>query len=714
MSERTPQRKPKAGAFLGAAHQALLRTFVGREPALKLLDAALAEATSRSEPRMVSCLGPGGMGKTTLLQVFGERARSAGHRVAWIDAGATPHDAASLEDALGMPLSALGTQAKADLLVLDGLERDPSFLAFFLDRSLAVIGARVLVVTTSRESLVLGPRASALSAITRELRLRPLSDEETLEGLARRGVPDKQRAELAALAAGLPRAIAELAERTRVDRPTPLAERPPHELVDAVAAGIVRDLPSTLHRRAVEAMAVALALDEPLLGAMLHGIAPPEEIRGLYDWLSALTFVVRDVRGLIPHPRVRDALHRELEVRDPVLRRELGKRAGSELVERVTDAGLATRHHHVIEALFAQRDVLTSGSASLLEGARQERVRRATEQDFGRALELVGSMDSELSPLLAALHRVHPERLLVLARPSAEPSLFVALFVLDDPSLSSPLPSPLPSEILRAARLAARGGPCVAFRCWSPNQKSDLTPAHLAAQVALSMVAVEELGASIAVGTMPAGFEGHAAIFGASRAPDHAYLTDLGALSEGATGAAGLDRLARNLGDRGRRSESARGARSVDPTPLRVELDLEAPMVEGDRPTSGVASIDEAVLSGWVRTALAARHRPHELKKSPLLELTSVLALAKAHGLTPEQALARFLDESCRALAGSPAYESSARLLELTYLDPTIVKQEAAAAELRLPFGTYRYQLRRALELVTLEIAARDEQARKA
>ena len=91
-----------------------------------------------------------------------------------------------------------------------------------------------------------------------------------------------------------------------------------------------------------------------------------------------------------------------------------------------------------------------------------------------------------------------------------------------------------------------------------------------------------------------------------------------------------------------------------------------------------------------------------------------MLALAKAHSLAPEQALARFLDESCRALAGSPAYESSARLLELTYLDPTIVKQEAAAAELRLPFGTYRYQLRRALELVTLEIAARDEQARKA
>ncbi len=683
-------KRGKVG-FSGAAHRALLRSFVGRAAALKVLEGALSEATSEGEPRLVTCLGPAGMGKTTLLQVFAEEARSSGSRVVWLDAGAITRDDATLERALGAPMQTLGGAARADLIVVDGLERDPALLGWLFDDVLPRAGARITVVTTSREPTALAHRASSLSAITRELRLRPLSDEETIDALARRGVPPAQRAELATLAAGLPRAVAELAQRSRVDRPTPLADRPPHELVDAVAAGIVRDLPSVLHRHAVEAMAVACALDEPLLAAMLADVeSSGTDVHALYTWLGALTFVVRDVRGLIPHPRVRDALLRELEVRDPVRLRELGQSAALELLRRVDGAGLPTRHHHVLEALFAQRTELGL-AASLLEGAGQERLRRASGADLELGARLVASVDPASSHLFDAVAAQHPERVVVLARPDAAPSMIAVLVPLDDESAP---------EAVR--QLAGGAAPRVLALTFSSLTQQARIAAHLAAHVALSMLAIETLDAASLSMSLPAELIPHAPLLGATRAVgSERFVTDLSALSGGATGPLGVERVAYAIG-----------------MPLRSDAVLaEAPASHPSAaralPPLALPPLDEATLAAWVRSALSARHRPHELKKSEMLSLACIERSVRG-GAAPEQALAQLLDESCRALASAPAYESSARLLEVTYLDPSIVKQEAAAAELRLPFGTYRYQLRRALELVTVEIATREDEARRA
>jgi hypothetical protein len=683
-------KRGKVG-FSGAAHRALLRSFVGRARALELLDGALAEASAENEPRLVTCLGPAGMGKTTLLQVFAEQARTAGSRIVWISAGELEKDEASLERVLGAPLEGLGSTPSADLVVVDALERDPALLAWLFDDVLPKVGARVLVVTTSRDPALLGSQASALSAISRELRLRPLTDEETIDALARRGVPAEQRAELAVLAAGLPRAVAELAQRSRVDRPTPFAERPPHELVDAVAAGIVRDLPSLVHRHAVEAMAVACALDEPLLAAMLADVLPPgTDLHALYTWLGALTFVVRDARGLIPHPRVRDALLRELEVRDPVRLRELGQSAANELLRRVDGAGLPTRHHHVLEALFAQRSELGL-SASLLEGAGQERLRRASGADLELAARLIESVD----PSASALFAHHPERVVILARPEAAPSMIAMLLSLDEDGA--------PADAL--SRQAEGAAPRVLARTFTSSTREARIAAHLAAQVALSMLAIESLDARTYEGELPAELIPHAPLLGAVRvAGSELFSTDLFALSGGASGAVGVERLAFAIGMPLRQ----RGA-FVSQVPPAMLAPNASPGVQG---WVAPAPFDEATLATWVRSALAARHRPHELKKSAMLALACVDRLVRG-GVPPEAALGQLLDESCRALASAPAYESSARLLEVTYLDPSIVKQEAAAAELRLPFGTYRYQLRRALELVTVEIATREDEARR-
>lgn len=600
--------------------------------------------------------GPGGIGKTALLTVFTESC--AGHRVTWMVAGTPLRDEDRLVQILGYPLERLGRARLPDVLILDATEKDRELLDWMLDVALPRAGSRVLVVTAGREGF--GPPSharSALAAVTRELRLKPLAEAESIELLARRGVLERQRVELAQLAAGLPRALVELADKSRADRPTPLAERPSHELVDAVVASLIRDVPSPFHGQAIEALAVALALDQPLLAAMLDGPVSSDQLGALYDWLGALTFVARDPRGLVPHPRVRSALVRQLDARDPVRRRELGRRAATELWERVDGASLATRHQLLVEALFAQRDVLVAPAAAtaLFVGAREERVRHATAKDAPLALQWVAGTALEAS--------IDATSLLLAGRPGLAPS--------------------------SAAAWVPEGG---------DRERPTLVVWRAPAEPATTLSAPE---LAVLIGAVSAHVEAGRTTFDISAPSDLEELADdLGLVPSFSPGLLpGHQRF-------GLAFQPSPGEAGVLELMRRIALD-DAPPAPAVQATTAPSEAVE-VRADWVRAALALRHRPHELKKSPLVQLRLVQRSAQP----PEQALAALFDEVLASLAASPAYAASARLLAVTYFDPSVVKQEAAAAELHLPFGTYRYQLRRALELFGEELAAREQAAR--
>lgn len=419
-----------------AALEALARRFVGRAQARASLLRWLAEAGT--EPRVVWLSGPAGIGKSALAHVFARDARAKGHHVCF-----------------GEPFPGeVGHGARVDVVIFDGAEAGDALSQ--LSRLRARGGGALLVLVASRDPVPDALRAQPhLEAVTRVLQLRPLEPPEAEALLRGRDVPAAEAARLAPLAAGSPRALVELAERARADRLTPLAQRAPTELDDALAAAVYRAAGDALERAAVDALGVAGTLDVPRLARML---AIPERAPDgrdavtLLAWLARQSFVAREAGAVTCLPTMRKALVHHLRARDPSW----------------------------------------------------------------------------------------------------------------------------------AASLAARGGE--ALPAPSPE-----------------VVAPSELGPAL-------------------------------------------------------------------------------------------------------REALAARHRPHELRTSPLASLACV----RDRPGPPERALAEVLDEVCRELAASPGYASAGRLLEVTYLDPATVKQEAAAAALGLAFGTYRYQLRRALELATEALAARE------
>lgn len=135
--------------------------------------------------------------------------------------------------------------------------------------------------------------------------------------------------------------------------------------------------------------------------------------------------------------------------------------------------------------------------------------------------------------------------------------------------------------------------------------------------------------------------------------------------------------------------------------------------------TTPEPALDEPTFADAVKNALPRLNRIHELKNSPLVRSAALAASLPAKSraeaalnpLRAGEALAQFLREARDALADNPVYASAARILTVTFFEPAS-KQEAAAAALRLPYGTYRYQLRAAVRLFTQELWEREKAAR--
>jgi hypothetical protein len=625
---------PANPSFWSRAQQALLRMFVGRESALRSIENAWTEAAS--EPRIVWCCGPSGIGKTALTQVAGARIRARGGRVVFLHAG-------QLQDAV-KTVSALGRESIPDMLILDSEGTESQHVERVFETLLPQAGEHILVLVASVEPPT-ARVATAFDGILRTLRLRPLSEEEAAEALARRSVALAQREDIIALAGGLPRALAELADRARTDRPTPINERSPHELAEIIALNVTRSAPSPDHRRALDALCVVPMLDAPLLHAMLTSTRTPVE--DLFTWLGEHSFVVREAQGLGLHPRVRDALHRELCMRDPMQRKAMGDSAARVLMERMhTSLALGDASRFYSDAFFARREVRPPVLSALLRQARKLCVIRAADLPSAVRLKLDAPTSALLSQANSTFFGVgrSPDNLdLWVELDTREPTHITARFHAPPHAAEAPF---------SAAPLAGTS----LVLAYAHMHRKALVYLHL-----------------------PAAFEGELAPLGFSlleETEDAAlYLAEL-------TPSAPAISVATSTS-----SDSISEVPSDD-------------VQDADR-------LDAKTLSLALRHAFAARFEPHTLRRSTLLSLDTV---QRAGG--DEEALAAILDALCTSLAASPAYVSSARLLQVTYLDPSKPKQEAAAVDLGLPFGTYRYQLRRALDLATQDLMHRERAAR--
>lgn len=282
------------------------RAFVGRADELRIFAAMLDGA----EPATVLHVhGPGGVGKSALLQRMGWLAESHGRAVVRVD-GREFDPAATATDPGGV-------------LLFDEIDALPGRSPDVLGQVLSDLPADAVAVVAGRQPAHAVWRTDpGWRAVTRTIRLENLASEESRELLRLRGVPDTAHDAALGFTHGHPLALALLADvigqasDTTVDPATP-------EVVAVLLNSLVGTAPSNEHLATLEACSQVAVTTEPLLAALL-GTA---DARGLFNWLRDLAVIDFSPRGLHPHDIVRDALARELRWRDPEAHQKIHARA---------------------------------------------------------------------------------------------------------------------------------------------------------------------------------------------------------------------------------------------------------------------------------------------------------------------------------------------------------------------------------------------------
>jgi hypothetical protein len=343
---------------LGARlRQARLRRFVGRSGEVDLLRRALhglsadGDATEPVPFRILFVHGPGGIGKSTLIDVLADVAGTEGAAVVRVDARLVPPTRAGILDALGDRLDGRDRL----VLLLDTFELLEPLEDWVRDELLCALPDDVLVVIAGRRPP--GSRWLADPAwrdLLRVISLRNLTPEDTHAYLTVEAIPPQLRDRLQALSHGHPLTLSLLVDAVRrggaAAVPSSLLDAP--DLVGALLAQLVDASPSPLYRSALETAAYARFTTEDVPRTVLDAGDTAGE---LFGWLRGLPFVDEGPYGLYPHDVVRDLLDADLRWRDPDSYARLHRRIRAEVLAMTERAGEIDRLRRVADLMFLAR-----------------------------------------------------------------------------------------------------------------------------------------------------------------------------------------------------------------------------------------------------------------------------------------------------------------------------------------------------------------------
>jgi DNA-binding winged helix-turn-helix (wHTH) protein len=324
-----PVRAPIAGINIGdRLREKAERRFVGRDSELAELGNALAAEAGGTQLYFVH--GPGGIGKTTLLERLRSDAARAGIVCASIDASAIAATPAAMMAAIAEDLALIGTTVTVQdigaamtasdcrLLLIDSFDATGDASGWVREKLLPALPAQVRIVLAGRNAPDTHWTAHPLwSEAMRCVQLNSLSSEEASHLLDVHAVDKAAHGAIIELSHGHPLALVLLAaEMRKYGRiPSILGRDAVRELIKRCVSGA----PTPLHRTALEVSARARTTTVALLADVVDPLQAPI----LFNWLSEQCYMNVGARGLSPHDLVRDVVDENLRWRDPEGSREL-------------------------------------------------------------------------------------------------------------------------------------------------------------------------------------------------------------------------------------------------------------------------------------------------------------------------------------------------------------------------------------------------------
>jgi hypothetical protein len=656
--------------------------FVGRSAEIELFRAALDDATD--PPLSVLHIhGPGGVGKTSLLQALGVVAAGAGATVARLDGHDLEPSPVSVLEALGETLAIPAGDGPIGLsdgggrlvLLVDAYEQMAPLDHWFRARFIPRLPASAIIVIAGRDAPSRSWRMDpAWGAMVRVVSLRNLSPDDSRALLGRTGIDGHLHERMVRLTYGHPLGLALLTDVVARGGQVE-SDVLPLDLVDVLLSRFVETVPDSRHRRALGACAVARCTTEPLLRDVLD----EGDVHDVFTWLRELSFVEPRPDGVAPHDLARDVLDADLRWRDfggygYVFRKVRGHSLG---LARTTTGRAQQRAIFDLKFLFRQ---YRTTMAPVEWGSWGEYYPEpARPEDRASILALVRAWEGEQSAAIAArwLDR--------------QPGGFFVIRGLDDEVRGMlailDLARSVPEDV--DADPGARAAWEFAHKSAPPRRAEALTlcryvvdrNSYQGPSPTLNAVPILTLQNQLCTPNLAWDF---LALAEPDRWDEYFAAGDL-------PRARGADF---SVGDR-RYGLFAHDFRKV-PVDVWIELWSERALAqEGDvAPREHVEAflvLSHPDFKAAVRQGFKDLRRPDLLARNPLLR-TRLVADRAATGASGAAGLEAVLREAAATLADHPRDDRLLRAVDRTYLRPAAT-QEAAAAALGLPFSTYRRHL---------------------
>lgn len=633
-------------------------------------------------------LGPGGMGKTTLLHEFAHLATAAQIGHVYLDGrNLEPSPEIfllTLQQALGLtpptsPLQALSTREERFVLFIDTYELLGALDRWLRESFLPALPGTVLVVIASRNPPAVEWRADpGWRQLLRVLPVRNLTTEESLLFLEQRRIPAEQHAVILAFTRGHPLALALIADAF-AQHPTMIFQ--PAEAPDIIAPLLerfVQGTPTPAHRAALEACAQVRLTTEPLLAALLD----LPDAHDLFIWLRELSFIESEWRGLFPHDLAREAIVADLRWRNPARHTQLQQRARAYYMAQLTQKDLLIQQQALSDYLYLDREnpLVRAHFAWQESGAIfVDSLRAADQQPLLAMIE--GYEGATAARLAAHWLTCQPEGVKVLRDALGAPQGVLLLVALERETTESRAVDPATQSVWRYLERHAPlrpGERATIARFWlTRDGYQGVSPIQSRIFLALVQQALTTPGLAYTFITCadPAFWVNVFTYINFARLTAADFQVD--------------GRIYGVYGHDWRTLPAMTWLQMIGESAMPTEALLSSP-----QPATMYTSLTDDEFAAAVREALRTFNEPTALSRNLLLGTRLIANTAGPHSSTTQRvaALKGLIQQAAAELQASPREIKLYRALHHTYFQPAAT-QEQAAELLDVPFSTYRRHL---------------------
>ena len=679
---------PSIGARLQAARH---RQWVGRDAEVKLFRSAIEMDTEEFPFCLLYIYGPGGVGKTTLLNAFAalcnERALNT-LRLDGRDMEPTP-DAFlhALGEALHLhpgenPFDSLNSATRPSVLFVDTFETLEGLDGWMREVFLPRLPANTLVVLSGRLPPAPGWRGEAgWREMMRTIPLRNLSPDESVSYLLQRAIPPEQHPAILEFTHGYPLALSLVADVFAQRGSIRFDREDAQNVVQALLERLLAKAPDGDHRAALETCALVHLTTEGLLAELNPGMDAP----AMFRWLRELSFMETGWRGLFPHDIAREALLADLRWRNPERYADLHRRARAYYTARVNETQGQEQQRILMDYIFLHRDnaIVRAAfqwqeSAAFAETARPE--------DWPVLIEMTARHEGEESArILSEWLEQDAQKTIVFrdamaGKAGAEPLGFLTIVILEKVSAAIRLRDPAINAACRHLEQQAPlrpGETALYYRYWMARDTyQGVCP--IQSLIVVNMVRHDLTTPNLAYTFFPC----HDPDFWA---PALAYAQKQPLPDADFT----IDGRCYGVFGHDWRALPATVWMSI----LAEQETAGESQVAPHRPEP-LLVLSESEFGAAVRDALRHLRQPDALHINPLLRSRLVVerAGAEADANVKAEALCALAREAVEACKASSRSARSYRALYHTYVQPEATQEQAADA-LDLPFSTYRRHL---------------------